>query len=241
MTRTRRWAAGPTVSGAGRTHALPTPAAVFPFLADVPPHEQEAAGLVTARLPAGTPAFMPGEPCQHVAFVLGGSIRVFKSSETGRELTLYHVTRGDSCILMWSSVLADAPYPAQAVVAADADVLLVPAEAFRSWMERYGAVRQFVYDTLVKRLADVLLLVDEIVFRQVDQRLASALLERADPASGDLHVTHEGLALELGTAREVVSRILKSFEQEGLVRLGRRRITVTDRGGLTAKRAGTAL
>lgn len=210
---------------------------LFPFLNEIR-DEDLRARITTARLPKGATAFVEGEPCRHVAFVLDGSIRVFKSNPDGRELTLYHVTAGDSCVLMWASVLADARYGAQAVAAADTDVLLVPVPVFQSWMQRYEAVRRFVYEAFAQRLAAVMLLVDEVLFRHVDQRLASLLLQRTGDEQPVLEATHEQLALELGTAREVVSRILKSFEEDGAVRLFRGRIQVTDRDLLARKRDG---
>lgn len=211
---------------------------LFPFLEDIAEEDWGKAGVIATRLPKGAAAFVEGEPCRHVAFVVDGAIRVYKSSADGRELTLYHVTAGDSCVLMWASVLADARYGAQAVAVTDADVLLVPVAAFQDWMQRYDSVRRFVYEAFAQRLAAVMLLVDEVLFRHVDQRLASLLLQRTTSEAPVLSTTHERLALELGTAREVVSRILKSFEEDGAVRLFRGRIQVTDRKALARKRDG---
>lgn len=213
---------------------------LFPFLSELDDAALARAGLIVTRLPAGTAAFVEGEPCSHVAFVLDGTIRVYKSNPDGRELTLYHVTAGDSCVLMWASVLANADYGAHATVAVDADVLLVPVGLFHDWMQRYEAVRNFVYEAFAKRLAAVMLLVDEILFRHVDQRLASLLLQQTSETTPVLERTHEQLALELGTAREVVSRILKSFEADGAVKLYRGRIEVTDRRELMRKREGVS-
>lgn len=209
---------------------------LFPFLRAVDAADWEDAGVTTARLPKGSAAFVEGEPCRHVAFVLRGAIRVYKAGPDGRQLTLYYVTPGSSCVLMWASVLADARYNAQATAAEDVDVLLVPVGAFQRWMQRYEPVRRFVYEAFAQRLADVMLLVEEILFHQVDERLAALLLERTTTRQPELQMTHEQLALELGTAREVVSRILKTFEDEGGVRLSRGRVVVTDRRVLERKR-----
>lgn len=213
---------------------------LFPFLQTLDEEELRGGGIVKATLPKGAAAFVEGEPCRHVAFVLSGSIRVYKTSEDGRQLTLYYVTAGDSCVLMWASVLADARYNAQAMVSSDADVLLVPVPVFHRWMQRYEAVRRFVYASFAHRLAAVMMLVDEVLFRHVDQRLATLLLQRTTPEEPILYMTHEQLALELGTAREVVSRILKSFEEDGAVQLLRGRVEVTDRRVLARKRDGAA-
>lgn len=205
---------------------------LFPFLNAIEAEEWAAAGIAAARLPKGAAAFVEGQPCLHVAFVLSGAIRVYKTGPDGRQLTLYYVTPGESCVLMWASVLAGARYNAQAVAAEDSYVLLVPVGVFQDWMQRYEPVRRFVYEAFAHRLAAVMLLVEEILFRHVDQRLAALLLERTTPEEPELQATHEQLALELGTAREVVSRILKSFEEEGAVRLARGRVAVVDRRAL---------
>lgn len=211
---------------------------LFPFLNVVDRAEWDAAGVLTARLPKGTVAFAEGEPCRHVAFVLRGAIRVYKTGPDGRQLTLYYVMPGESCVLMWASVLAQARYNARAEAAEESEVLLVPVGVFLEWMKRYEPVRRFVYEALAQRLAAVMVLVEEIVFHHVDQRLAALLLERTSAREPELLTTHEQLALELGTAREVVSRTLKVFEEEGAVRLSRGRVSVMDRQVLERRRNG---
>lgn len=203
---------------------------VIPFLSDVVTEDLDRGGLTIAGLDAGTVAFTEGEPCRHVAFVVAGRMRVYKAAADGRELTLYHITPGQSCVLMLSSVLAVTDYPARAVAAVDSHVLLLPIPTFRRWMERYPGVRDYVYTAFARRLANVMMLVDQVLFKNMDQRLAALLLERTLAGPPVLEATHEGLALELGTAREVVSRLLKSFEHAGAVKLKRGRIRVVEIG-----------
>lgn len=209
---------------------------IFPFLNRIEPEALRHSGVRRMVMAAGTPAFTEGEACQHVAFVLEGAIRVYKTAPDGRQLTLYHVGPGDSCVLMLSSVLADTGYPAQAAAAVPCHVILLPVVEFLSWLERYDDVRRFVYESMAARLAAVMLLVDEIVFRRMDERLAALLLQRTSEAAIAMNTTHEQLAQELGTVREVVSRILKSFEAAGAVTLHRGRIDVVDRDRLERTR-----
>lgn len=207
----------------------------FPCLSDIPQGEWSGGHVSVSRVPGGTLAFSEGELCEHVAFVLSGGIRVYKVGENGRELTLYRVTPGESCVLMLSSVLAGVGYPAVAAAEKDSDVLLMPVSTFKNWMDQSPSLRQFVYRSFTLRLASLMTLVEEIVFRKVDQRLADLLLKRTTGDRPELNATHDELAVELGTAREVVSRILKELEKESAIRLARGRIRVTDRGLLKTK------
>ncbi len=176
-----------------------------------------------------------GEQCQALPLVLSGNARVFTEGENGREITLYRVFPGETCVLAISCILSGRPSPAFTMAETDGEVLALPGEVFRGWFERSQFWRTYVFAQLAERLVDVIAITNEAVFRRLDCRIASYLLEApADPRSG-IRVTHQDLAAELGSSREVVSRILKSFEHAGLVRLGRGRIRLADRQGLSAK------
>src|SRR5690606_21610454 len=151
--------------GSGAPGMLEEARKLFPVLNAIEAEEWAPAGIAAARLPNGAAAFVEGQPCPHVAFVLSGAIRVYKTGPDGRQLTLYYVTPGESCVLMWASVLAGARYNAQAVAAEDSYVLLVPVGVFQDWMQRYEPVRRFVYEAFAHRLAAVMLLVAEILIR----------------------------------------------------------------------------
>lgn len=183
---------------------------------------------------AGASVIEEGQECAYVPFVLSGGARVFKTGESGREVTLYRIGRGESCMLTGSCVLSGARFPAEAAVESPSVVLLVPAPRFRDWMGRHEAWRTYVFALLSKRLGEVILTVEEIAFRRVDARLAARL---ASAAGGELLVTHRELAAEIGTAREVVSRLLKGFESERLIRVTRRSVLVLDRAGLERRAA----
>ena len=172
---------------------------------------------------------MEGTLCSHLALVLNGQARVYKSGPEGRELTLYRVRPGESCILTTSCILSDRSFPAFAVAETELTARLVSAATVREWMQRYPTWRTYVFDLLARRLDAVIASVEEVAFRRLDARLATVLLEAHDAADADtIHTTHEQLAADLGSAREVISRLLKHFERDGLVTLRRRAITVTN-------------
>lgn len=184
-------------------------------------------------LPAGARAFAPGTACESYLVVLEGAIRVQMVAANGREIVLYRVEAGQSCILTTACLLARDDYPAEAVVERAATVAAVPAAAFQALLGRSQALRDFVFAEFGSRLLDLMLVFEEVAFRRIDLRLARCLIERCDPA-GILRVSHQELSVELGTAREVVSRQLKDFEQRGWITLERRRIAVLDAGALAA-------
>ncbi|MDH5750974.1 MAG: Crp/Fnr family transcriptional regulator [Deltaproteobacteria bacterium] len=180
----------------------------------------------------GSVMYEEGFPCPMVPFVLKGVIRVYKLGENGREITLYRVEPGEMCILSSTCAISgNEPYiPAVAVAETDVEMLTVPAHEFRRQLNQHSELQGFVNLTLSNRLTEMMMVVDEVAFGRVDLRLADRLL-RASEKSGDdtLEVTHADLAVELGSAREVVSRILKDFERKGTLRLGRGRIKILDR------------
>ena len=173
-----------------------------------------------------------GDDCSHLALVTGGAARVYKLAESGREITLYRVEPGECCILTASCMLSGRPFPANATVEADLDAIVIPGARVTEWMQQHAIWRHYLWDLLAARLGDVISLVEEVSFRRMDQRLADFLAEHL-PASGEpLQATHQQIAADLGTSREVVSRILKDFEQRGLLDLGRGRIAILDLDGL---------
>ncbi len=183
--------------------------------------------LASARVvafPAGNRLYSEGDACSAIAFVLSGEIRVYKSGETGREITLYEIGPGETCILNASCILSDRSYPANAVATADGEMLLVPAPAFRRLVDRYEDMREFVFSLLSHRLSGVMELVEEVAFGRLDERLRDYLVEKSE--NNVLETTHQKIANDLGTSREVVSRLLKDLERKRRVRLSRNSITL---------------
>ena len=183
----------------------------------------ESAKRVT--LPANSPVFHPGAPCENYVLVLDGSIRVQLIAENGREVVLYHVRAGNSCILTTSCLLGGKGYPASGVTENEVTAFIIPQAAFHRALNHSPLFRHFIFDNFSERLASVIGRMESVVFDSIDRRLADALLE---PATKKIKTTHQDLALQLGTAREVVSRHLKQFETYGWVNLSRGTIEIVD-------------
>jgi CRP/FNR family transcriptional regulator len=205
----------------------------FPKLAALEP---DARGRFVAEahpvtLPAGITLFRDGDACTNYLLVLDGSVRVQKTSSNGREITLYRVGDGQTCILTTSCLLAGERYPAEGVTETEVRAIALPGALFQALLSGSTGFRQFVFAVYARRIADLITLVEEVAFERMDLRLAARLRDGAD-RDGMVNATHQELATELGTAREVVSRLLKDFEHRGLVALHRGRIELHDRDAL---------
>ena len=197
--------------------------------ADEPEWTEALAAVARSRsLPAGVPVFHPGMACGHYLLVRKGSVRVFVSTASGRETTLYRVDPGHTCVLTTSCLLSGDAYPAHAVTETPVEVQMVPAPAFEALLDRSPAFRRFVFASLGHRLTAVIQRFEAQTERAVLPRLARSLLEAASGKEQEIRTTHQQLAVELGTAREVVSRHLKQLECDGRLRLERGRIVLTD-------------
>lgn len=178
-------------------------------------------------LPAGQTVFQPGTVCQNYLLVARGQVRVQLLTAGGREVVLYHVGPGDSCVLTTSCLLGAAHYPAEGVTATEVTAFALSAADFQHGLDSSAAFRRFVFGNLGRRLSEVIARMEQVVFAPIDTRLAGSLLQLAG-AGTQIEATHHTLAVELGTAREVVSRHLKRFEEHGWVRLGRGSIDLLD-------------
>ncbi len=184
-----------------------------------------------ARIPAGHDVFLEGSQVDAIALLISGVVRVYKIGGNGREITLYRFGHGQSCILTANAILSQQAFPALATVEKDAEAIMIPADIFRDWIGRYDRWRDFVFDLLSRRLSSVIEIVDEVAFRRMDARVASLLLQRSQ-RENPIRITHQEMASELGTSREVISRLLEDFTELGLIGLGRGEINVLDSGGL---------
>lgn len=191
---------------------------------------QVLAGSQLVRLDRDRFVFHSGDLCEAFLLLVEGSVRVQLTSASGREVTLYRIAPGASCILTTSCLLGDENYPAEAITETDVVAVAIPSSTFQDLLEASRTFRRLVFDGFSTRLKNVIAKIEELAFTAIDARLARLLLEL--DADGVERITHQALAVELGTAREVVSRHLKRFEQERWVDLGRGRITVSDRPGL---------
>ncbi|MEZ5841736.1 MAG: Crp/Fnr family transcriptional regulator [Hyphomicrobiales bacterium] len=179
------------------------------------------------RLPAGFQAFAPGSPCQSYLVVLEGSVRVQMLSDTGREILLYRVHPGESCVLTTACLLGDESYPAEGVVETETVAASLPISRFRNFLAESETFRNQVFAGFGRRISDILARMEDAVFHRLDARLARFLTDQA--VDGAVSATHQDIAAELGTAREVISRQLKAFERDELVSLMRGRIEIVDR------------
>ncbi|MFO1068504.1 MAG: Crp/Fnr family transcriptional regulator [Geminicoccaceae bacterium] len=180
--------------------------------------------IVTA--PAGTVLFRPGDACTAYLVVIDGSVRVQLTTEGGHEIVLYRVETGESCILTTSCLLAARDYAAEGVAESEIKALAIPGATIERLLALSPAFRRMVFGDFGLRLQDLVTLVSEVAFRRMDARLAAWLLRQQDDR---VTTTHREIAAELGTAREVVSRLLKELERHAVVELGRGWIGLVDR------------
>lgn len=178
-----------------------------------------------ARIPAGHDVFVEGDQAEAIALLISGVVRVYKIGETGREITLYRFGLGESCILTANAILSRQSFPAIATVEQEAEAVMIPADVFRNWVRRYDLWREFVFDLFAQRLSTVMALVDEVVFGQMDRRVAAFLLSQAK-VHNPLRITHQEIAAELGSSREVISRLIENFAKEGIIRTTRGTIEI---------------
>lgn len=205
----------------------------FPPLAALEPEALAALreGARRVAAPRGTVLFQAGGLCSAYLLLMDGSVRVQMVAESGREIVLYRVGRGETCILTTACLMTRKDYAAEGIADTDIDAVALGAAAFHALLACSAVFRDFVFASFGDRLMDLMMLIEEVTFQRIDLRLARFLLERRD-AAGGLDATHQALAVELGTAREVVSRHLKEFERKGLVTLARGRIAVRDAAAL---------
>lgn len=192
----------------------------FPLLLEEPGLlEQIVRAGQELSLQRGFQIYRRGDSCQGISFLLDGQARVYRVAETGREITLYEVFPGETCILNAACILGKQKYPANAVVTQDARAFLVPAPVFRELLQGSSILRRYVFELLSLRMTELMELVEEIAFRRMDERVADYLEEKS--SNNLLTATHQTIAADLGTSREVVTRILRDMEQRGAVKLGR--------------------
>lgn len=204
---------------------------LLPFLASVSTEDWRRASVIRIEPDARHPIH-GRHRLAHAAFVLDGRIRIHQLGDTGREVTLYRLGPGEGCVLMMASILGETEYGASAEVELSTELLLLPAAEFKRWTFAYEPVSQYVYRQFIHRMRHVTNVLDDVIFRTMNYRVSRFLLQHTDAAEPVLVCTHERVADELGTAREVISRVLKEFERAGIVRLGRGRIEVLNRAGL---------
>jgi CRP/FNR family transcriptional regulator len=185
----------------------------------------------TISMPAKATAFHQGDACNNYLLILSGSIKVMTRAENGREIVLYRLGDGDSCVLTTSCLFGNARYPAEGISETDVTALAIPAEKFHRAIQQSKSFREFVFSSFSSHLGSLIALVEEVAFGKLDIRLSRHLLKLAADNTS-LETTHQQLATELGSAREVISRQLKEFESRGWLKLHRGSIEIIDKQAL---------
>lgn len=205
-------------------------ASLYPVLAESPPpgwRDDVAALGAPIQVPPGTLLFHEGSPCQGFPLVLQGDVRVARGAPQGRAIELYRVQPGEVCLVSASCLFGQTALAAHGEATQPTTLILLPAPVFMRW-SAHEPFRRWVFGIFASRMAELIALTEAVAFQHLDQRLAGALLGRGPT----LHLTHQQLADELGTVREMVTRLLKRFERQGWVGLGRERIEVRDAAAL---------
>ena len=187
-------------------------------------------GGLTARFHAGDVLFRPGDSARGWIVVRSGRIRVSLTADTGREVVLYRLTAGDSCLLTTSALLSSETLLAEAIAETDVEARLVPAAIFERLIGEDAAFRKEVLRNYAERVADLVVVIQDVMFHALPERLARWLLLQA--RGGIVETTHQAIATELGSAREVVTRVLQRFEREGTLRVERGHIVLLNVGAL---------
>jgi CRP/FNR family transcriptional regulator len=206
----------------------------FPDLAQVgdPYWRQTLNRIELARLSRGEYLFRNGEKCRHYVLMAEGRIRVSRTSDSGREIVVYRIKPGQTCLLTTAVIFSGGRYSTNAITETDSLLVLLSVKNFERAFERSPGFRQFVCAQNGQQVCELVMLLERLAFGDVDTRLAHWLLTHRRDSKKEIEISHVELAREIGTAREVVSRRLKSFERHGWVRLGRRQIQVADEYGL---------
>jgi CRP/FNR family transcriptional regulator len=184
-------------------------------------------------VPEGTVIFGPGKAPDNLLLLLKGTVRVQQLSESGREIVLYRVNAGESCVLTTACLLAYEDYSAEGIAETDVSAVASPRSVFDDLVSQSEIFRRFVFSAYSRRITDLFYIIEEIAFRRVDLRLAQKLIERAH-GTDEVKATHAQMASELGTAREVVSRQLSEFQRRGWIVQSRGEIHLADRPALEA-------
>ena len=166
--------------------------------------------------------YRDGDRCPGLPFFLEGEVRVYKTGGTGREITLYEIFPGETCILNAAAILGRRHYPADAVATRDGVLLYLPERVLHDLMARHQSMRTFIFSLFSRRFHEIIELVEEVTFGKLDLRLQDYLIEKAE--NNQLVTTHQVIANDLGSSREVISRLLKDFERKGNIALSRNHI-----------------
>lgn len=202
----------------------------FPQLTEPQLQEEIAKVGRIMEFPAGELMMDYGSYIKFIPLVLKGSIKVSREADDGSELFLYFLIAGESCTMSFSCCMADKQSAIRTVAEEDTTILAIPSHYLDDWMMRYRSWKNFVMQAYDARLLELVETVDQIAFKQLDERLIEYLEKRAEVrGTTELSTTHQEIAADLHVSREAVSRLLKSLEKQGRVELGRNRVVLLDK------------
>lgn len=211
--------------------------ACFPIWDRLTPGQREAVSqnLLFRRVEAGTVLHGGGTDCTGLLLVKSGQLRAFILSKEGREVTLYRLFDRDLCLFSASCLLRSLQFEVHIAAEKDTELWVIPAEVYKQLSAESAAAANYTNEIMASRFSEVMWLVEQVLWDRMDRRVASFLLEEsAIEGTGRLHITHERIANHLGTHREVVTRMLRYFRGEGIVKLARGTVEIADRPKLEA-------
>lgn len=184
--------------------------------------------LITKKFDMGYTLIKEGQACAGFSLILSGEIRVFKISEKGREVTLYKLSKGDTCYLSMSCLISDELYPAYAEVTNPVEIAFIPTSIFNKYIYNTIDFQKYLFENLYSKFNSVLNVLEEVAFLNIDTRIAKYFINISKEANNTkfLYLTHEKIAKEVGTSREVVSRMLTNFKNKDIISIQRGKITV---------------
>ncbi|MCF6305991.1 MAG: Crp/Fnr family transcriptional regulator [Rhodobacteraceae bacterium] len=187
--------------------------------------------VLASKFDKGTVLFRAGDPVQGFAVVLTGKVGVYLTGSNGREIQLYEISPGQTCVQSTLGLMEEETYSAEAICESACEIAFIPRAIFLELLDISSGFRGYVFGSFSARLQNMMALLEQVAFVRVEIRLAAELLQQID-GNNQIHATHQDLATKIGSAREVVSRRLETLSKRGLLQLSRGLITVPDRAAL---------
>ena len=213
----------------------------FPVFSKLTPQQQQMMLDYTAirSVPAGTVVHNGAVECTGFLLVRSGQLRAYTLSDEGREVTLYRLFDHDCCLFSAACIMSSLQFEVIIETEKDSDIFIIPPSVYQKLMNESLPVSKYTNDLMASRFSEIMWLMEQIMWKSFDKRLAGFLVEEASiEGTNLLKVTHEKIANHMGTAREVVTRMLRYFQSEGWVKLTRGTIEITDEAGLEALQDG---
>ena len=207
----------------------------FPVWDSMTPQQQQAIsdGLVSRSVKKGTILHSGSTDCTGLLLIKSGQLRAFILSREGREVTLYRLFDRDICLFSAACIMRSIQFDVTITAEKDTELWVIPSDVYRQIMEQSASAANYTNEIMASRFSEVMWLMEQVMWNSMDKRVAAFLLEEASIEGADrLHITHETIANHLGTHREVITRMLRYLQNEGMVRLSRGTVELADRAKL---------